>query len=94
VSCRQEREESDTPREVREAVSDAPPLPTEGHIVGAALACERLRQQAESLLLILRHAPRDQAAFSRLHNDALTAWLELDEAYSTFHAILECEGQG
>lgn len=80
--------------DLREAVSHAPPLPIEGHIVGAALACERLRQQAESLLLILRHAPRDRAAFARLHNDALTAWLELDEAYSAFHAVLECEGQG
>lgn len=81
-------------QDVARSASEAPPLPIEGHIVAAALTAERLRGLAEQLLLILRHAPRDAATFARIHNEALTAWCELDEHYSAYQAILECKGQG
>jgi hypothetical protein len=72
----------------------APALPIETHVVAAALSAERLRSLSEQLLLVLRHAPRDAETFSRIHNDALTAWCEMDEHYRAYQAVLECKGQG
>jgi hypothetical protein len=74
--------------------ASAPPLPVETHIVAAALSADRLRAHGEALTLILRYAPRDAATFARIHNDALTAWCELDDHYRAYQAVLECKGQG
>lgn len=74
--------------------ASAPPLPIEQHVVAAALTADRLRALGETLTLILRYAPRDATTFARVHNDALTAWCELDEHYQAYQAVLECKGQG
>ncbi|AZO79634.1 hypothetical protein B5U98_29380 [Bosea sp. Tri-39] len=74
--------------------SFAPSLPTEHHIVAAALMAERLRVLSEQLLLVLQHAPRDADMFTRVHGEALTAWCDMDDHYRAYQAILECKGQG
>lgn len=72
----------------------APALPIEGHIVGAALAAEKMRGLCEQIILILQHAPRDATLMSRIHGEALDAWAKVDEHYSAYQAVLSCKGQG
>lgn len=74
--------------------SSAPALPIEGHIVAAALATEKMRGLCEQILLILQHAPRDTVLMSRIHGEALAAWVKVDEHYNAYQAVLSCKGQG
>jgi hypothetical protein len=73
---------------------EAPPLPIEQHIVAAALMAERLRVLADQIVLILRHMPRNFDVYAGVHDEALTAWCEIDEHYRAYLAVLECRGQG
>lgn len=74
-------------------LSEAPALPVEHHIVAAALTAERLRGLAEQMVLLLRHVPRDAATFTRLHDEMLTAWSDVDAHYGAYRAVIECKGQ-
>jgi hypothetical protein len=73
--------------------SAAPILPIEGHIVAAALAIARAKQQCEQLLTIVQHAPRRPELFTQAHDALLAAWCDMDEHYRAYQAVLECEGQ-
>lgn len=71
----------------------APVLPVEQHVVGAALSAERLRGLTEQMLLLLRYAPRDAAAFDRVNGEILGAWSDLSDHYTNYRHVLECKGQ-
>lgn len=73
--------------------SEAPPLPVEPHIVGAALQAERMRALAEQMLLLLRFVPRDAETFDRLHGDLIGAWSDLHDHYRAYSEVLNCKGQ-
>lgn len=75
------------------STGQAPPLPVEPHIVGAALQAERMRTLAEQMLLLLRFAPRDSETFACLHGDLISAWSDLHDHYRAYSEVLNCKGQ-
>ncbi|HEV2555249.1 MAG TPA: hypothetical protein VGV17_15955 [Bosea sp. (in: a-proteobacteria)] len=76
------------------SASLAPALPTETHIVSAALAAEQLRQLAEQIRAVIQYSPRDTQTLRRVHDEALDVWCQIDSHYTAYLAVLECKGQG
>lgn len=73
--------------------SAAPPLPSEGHVVAAALGVAKARDLCDQMLLGFQYAPRDRATLSRVFHEISAAMVKVDRDYTAYLAVLECKGQ-
>jgi hypothetical protein len=71
----------------------APMLPIEGPIVTAALAVERARSQATTVLALLQVAPRDEPFVWQALDALNQAVTDAFTAYSNYSQIRSCSGQ-
>lgn len=81
------------PAEASSSEQPAPVLPVEQHIVGAALAAQSLRVQAEQMVWLLQYAPRDAATFDRKIGEMIDAWGAISDHYANYRHVLDCKGQ-
>lgn len=70
-----------------------PPLPTEGHMVGAALAANDAKASLGALLLLLQHCPRAHDDISRTFGEVQTQLSASWKAYCDFREVLSCQGR-
>lgn len=68
-------------------------LPTEGHIVAAALGVAKARDLCEQMLLGFRYATRDSATLSRVFQEIRAEMVKVDRDYTAYLEVLECKGQ-
>ncbi|WP_407530155.1 hypothetical protein [Methylobacterium oryzisoli] len=72
----------------------APDLPIEPHLVRTVRAVERLKLQADHILFLLEHLPRERGTLFATLNEAVAAMNAATDAYRAYDAVRTCEGQG
>lgn len=78
----------------RDPEPQAPMLPVEGHIVGAALDLQETRAKVDLALGLIRYMPRQDADIQQAYADAQQALSASWQAYSNYREVFACKGQG